>query len=442
MSIFNISISRFYDKENLLKTLLVFILITLPLKNIFVSISIIGFSIVSFFCVRKQKNKFLKSLILPILFFFLMLASLLWTRDFEKSLFGIQKQLPLLTIPFLFIFLPSFTSKIRNFIFKSYSFLTALFAIYFFTTAVLRYVENKDTSFFFHMKLVPIDPGVIYMSVFASFALFYFIQIKKRSNLENIGLNILTIFIFLLSSKSIITIDFIIIVCYYSFFTEIPKTTKLTTITTVGLFLFLSIFFVKEVKERFMIEYETAFVDNTLNSSQNNQIQAIHTVSLKEAWKNKTFNQDDFFPGTALRIYQLRIFCEMLTEQNIFFNGFGLEASQQEIENKAKQYNLFYDYKNYNFHNQYVQTFAEIGFFGFFTLIVMLFVNLLNALKRKDFLHIAFAITMIMLFLSESFFCRQRGIVFFIVLYCLFNTFTIKEINNKSNDIAIKNYFL
>ena len=426
MSIFNTAVSRFYKKENLLKILLVFILITLPVKNIFVSISIIGFSILGIFCVKKKYNKYVKYLLLPIFFFFLMLISLLWTRDFEKSLFGIQKQLPLFTIPLLFIFLPNFTEKTKNFIFKSYSFSMVLFAIYYSAFAILKYVENQDTSFFFYMKLVPIDPGVIYMSVFASFALFYFIQIKKRNNLENIGLNILTIFIFLLSSKSIITIDFIIIVCYYSFFTEIPKTTKLTTITTVGLFLFLSIFFVKEVKERFMVEYETAFVDNTLNSSQNNQINAIHTVSLKEAWKNKTFNQDDFFPGTALRVYQVRIFCEMLTEQTIFFNGFGLEASQQEIEKKARQYNLFYDYKNYNFHNQYIQTFAEIGFLGFFILIIMLFINILNAFKNKEFLHIAFAITMIMLFLSESFFCRQRGIVFFIVLYCLFNSFTKK----------------
>lgn len=179
-----------------------------------------------------------------------------------------------------------------------------------------------------------------------------------------------------------------------------------------------------------MVEYQTAFVDNTLSSSQNNQIKTIHTVSLEEAWKNKTFNQDDFFPGTALRIYQFRIFTEMLNEQNVFFNGFGLEASQKQIENKAKQYNLFYDYKNYNFHNQYVQTFAEIGILGFITLLLILFVNLQNAWKRKDFLHIAFAITMIMLFLSESFFCRQRGIVFFILLFCLFNSSSNEEKQN------------
>ena len=80
------------------------------------------------------------------------------------------------------------------------------------------------------------------------------------------------------------------------------------------------------------------------------------------------------------------------------------------------------EYEEYNFHNQYIQTLAEVGFFGLLILVLMLFVNLLNAIKQKDFLHIAFAITMIMLFLSESFFCRQRGIVFFIILFCLFNS--------------------
>jgi O-antigen ligase len=105
----------------------------------------------------------------------------------------------------------------------------------------------------------------------------------------------------------------------------------------------------------------------------------------------------------------------------LFLKGFGLEASQYRIRQKAKEHNLFYDYGEFNFHNQYIQSLAELGIVGLLILVIMLFVNLNNGLLKKDFLHIAFAITMIMLFLSESFFCRQRGIVFFILLYCLFN---------------------
>jgi len=42
--------------------------------------------------------------------------------------------------------------------------------------------------------------------------------------------------------------------------------------------------------------------------------------------------------------------------------------------------------------------------------------------KSKDFIHFVFAFLMISLFLTESFLWRQRGVVFFTMLYCLFNS--------------------
>jgi hypothetical protein len=63
----------------------------------------------------------------------------------------------------------------------------------------------------------------------------------------------------------------------------------------------------------------------------------------------------------------------------------------------------------------------------------MVFLNLKNAIKNKNFLHIVFAVSMIILFLTESLLCRQRGIVFFITLYCIFNT-----IPNKTKEIKSK----
>ena len=124
----------------------------------------------------------------------------------------------------------------------------------------------------------------------------------------------------------------------------------------------------------------------------------------------------------------------MLQEQNILFTGFGIEASQDQIEKKAIQYNLYDGYGEFNFHNQYIQTFSELGLIAFLILLGMLHFNLKKAWREKDFLHIAFAITMIILFLSESFFCRQRGIVFFITIYCMFNLVKPAE-DNKLNEI-------
>jgi len=434
MGIFKTTISGIQKNSNnkshtVLKYLIALILITLPLKNILVSMATISLVVASLFLKKRQGFNFKRTFLIPVLFFGIMTLSLLWTKDFHSSWSGLQKDLSFLIFPLIFFIIPKVSKESQNNIFRIYSFGMVCYAAFYIIKASIDFVNLNNFTVFFNNNLVPIDPGAIYMSVFASLALFYFVQLEHKKNSEKGALAILTLFIFLLSSKSIITVDFIIIVWFYAFYAKIPKETKALTILAVSSFLFFSIFFVKEVKDRFLVEYETAFVDNISHGKQNKQPEKTHTISIKEAWTTNTFQQTDFFPGTALRVYQARIFKEMLQEEPLFLKGYGIEASQYKIREKAKQHNLFYEYGEYNFHNQYLQSFAELGIAGFLLLAIMLFTNLYNGLTKKDFLHIAFAITMIMLFLSESFFCRQRGIVFFIVLYCLFNSSTKKETN-------------
>jgi O-antigen ligase len=426
-NIYNASKIKFlWEKLNTSNILLSLILISLPLKTIYISIGTISFICWIFFFSKKEVN-YSKIYFLPIAFFSLMIFSLSWSHNLDHSLFVLQKQLPFLFIPIAFILLVKRTKEDLSRIIRVYSFGMVLFGFLLLIKACFRYFHSNDVSVFFHNKLVPNDLGAIYLSVFASFAIFYFIQIQTRNIFEKSSIVVLAVLIFLLSSKSIITIDFIIIICYYTFFVTIPSGTKAITILSVSIFLIFSVLYVKEVRERFLIEYETAFIDNTLNYDLTKEKQNIYNVSINEAWNKRDFHQNSFFPGTALRIYQTRVFLELLHEQKFFLSGFGLEASQDFIKNKAKEHNLNAIYWECNFHNQYLQTLADLGVLGFGFLVWMLFVNLKNAFKNKNFLHMAFAITMIMLFLSESFFCRQRGIVFFITLYCLFNTPLIEK---------------
>ena len=421
-------IIQFFKKFKAIDFLLVLIFISFPLKNIFISIATILFVSWSFFFGKKEKNVE-KIYYLPIVFFVLMIISLSWSCNFNSTLFGVKKQLSFLFIPLAFFLIPKRKKEELQIIFRTYSFGMVVCALFCFGKAFVSYLRTNDINCFFYKNLVPSDPGAIYMSVFASFGLFYFIQIKNKCNLEKVGLTILIIFTFLLSSKSIITIDFIIIICYYTFFVKIPSGTKAITIISVSVFLIFSVLFVKKVRERFLIEYETAFIDNTLNYDLTKDNQSVYNVSISEAWNKKDFHQNSYLPGTALRIYQLRVFLEILSEQKMFFSGFGLEASQDFIRAKAKEHNLLPLYGEYNFHNQYLQTFSDIGVLGILLIMSMLFINFRNALHRKNFMHLAFAITTIVLFLSESFFYRQRGIVFFILLYCLFNSTSNEELD-------------
>ena len=415
----SLKISNLSRQPQIFNYLLAIILLSIPLKYIFGSIACILFLAVSFSSLHKIKLSFNRALALPILLYLLMVLSLIWTRDFDATVSGLQKEVLFLLIPLAYLFVPNLSKIDSQKIFRIYSFGMVLYALYYFGNAFYRYMQTGNKTVFFYHELVTLDLNAIYVAVFASFAMFYFISRKGKLLLERICIVILAIFVFLLSSKSIIFIDFLLIIYFYINFSDTQTSVKIVTIASFTAFLFFSLIFVEEIRERFLIEYETAFVDNTLNEDIGNG--NVYNVSLKQAWSNEKFEQNHFFPGTAMRIYQIRIFNEMIPEENILFTGFGLEASQENIRKKTKEHNLYGGYGEFNFHNQYVQTFAEIGIFGFLILLAMLILNIKKALADKNFLHIVFSLTMIILFLTESFFCRQRGIVFFIILYSIFN---------------------
>lgn len=167
--------------------------------------------------------------------------------------------------------------------------------------------------------------------------------------------------------------------------------------------------------------------DSSVNDVISKGSEKVYNVSIKQAWSNNAFKPNDYFPGTAFRVYQFRIFIEFLQEESIFWTGFGLDASYSKIAEKGIHYNLFLGnetqegYQTKNFHNQYIQVFAELGIFGLLLLLTMVFLSFRNAMKTKSYVHIAFSGLIIALFFTESFLWRQRGITFFILMYCIFN---------------------
>lgn len=407
------------------KTLLIFLLsamlITLPLKHSIGSLTCIVFLLVSLVKFKKAHFSLPKVLMLPILLYVLMLMSLFWTIGSKETIKGLQKEVLFLLIPLAFCSLPKINRNDINKILRSYSFAITGFAVFYILRAVVKFINSGNKEVFFYHELVTLELNAIYMAVFASLAMFFFLSKKEKSIVDKIGLSILIVFIFLLSSKNIIVVDLIMTIMYYSFFSPVSKKTKKIILLAVIIVSISSVLFIKPVRDRFMIEFETIFVDGSLNKTIEKNQGPIYNISLKQAWNQDQFQQNDFFPGTAFRLFQIRIFKEMLEEENIFFTGFGLDASQNKIKEKVKEHNLYPNYGEFNFHNEYVQIFSELGIFGFLIVVSMLFATIRKGIVNKDFMHIAFAVTMIILFLTESFLSRQRGIIFFIIFYCMFN---------------------
>jgi O-antigen ligase len=412
---------------------LVLLLVSIPLKlginNVFLAVFIVSV----FISKPKLQSGISLTVLLPLLLFLWMCLSYFWTVDAAGTTSAIPKEIVLLLLPIAFLFL-SITASQKLKAFQFYSYFIVLFATYYLGRAFVRYLITQDIqAFFYHGEneedsgLVPKFLNAIHVSVFVAIAFFYFFTNETKSKFNTIFSLFLFAFLILLSSKNIISTVVLLTVIYLVFYSKIANKMRLRNLTILATILVL-LFSVGKIKNRFQLEFQT----NSEKSLSSNVIkglpEGVKNISIMEAWNSKTFSPNDFFPGTAFRVYQARLFFEFLKEEPIFWTGFGLNASYQKLEEKGIKYNIFLGddknegYQKKNFHNQYIQVFAELGVIGFVLFLLILIINTKNAFQSKDFMHIAFAILMISLFLTESFLWRQRGVVFFTLFYCLFNT--------------------
>lgn len=416
------------NKQNKAFIPFLLLLITLPLAMAINNILLGVFFVSALLYGQKNNLVWSFAFLAPILLFFWMGISYFWSIDIKRTLSAIPKEIPLLLIPVAFVLIPAFTKEQKEKILKYYSYTMLVYVVFFLSRAFVRFLITKETTFFFYhgpengidTGLVPRLLNAIHVSVYVSIAFFYFFIKEQKSKIDYIAALLLSIFVVLLSSKNIIVVFIILILIQIFFYSKIANKLRLRNLAIL-LILVGFIFSFGKIKERFVIEF-TSNTNKSLSSNMSvSAAEGVNNISIYEAWKTDTFTHNDYFPGTAFRVYQIRVFTEFLQEEPIFWRGFGLNASQNKLLAKEKQHNLYPGYGSFNFHNQYVQNFAELGIIGFLLLIVILYVNTKNAFTTKDFIHIAFAILMISLFLTESFLWRQRGVLFFMLLYGLFN---------------------
>lgn len=425
IDVFKINKNEF--RENLPIFFFTLLLITIPLNHFVNSFLLALFFLYSLFTIKLKNFTINKTIILSIIFYLLMVVSWFWSIDKPATVKSIIKELSLLVIPFVFLLKKDFLVAKKDVILKIYGYSIAVYSILFLFIAIYNFIITKDLSVFFFHNLVTKDINAVHFSVFVSLAFFYFLTKELRTNKDNFLAIFLTFFLFLLSSKNIIFVTILLFILHFFYFSKSANKMRLRNIIILG-FVLVCLFSFSWIKERIIFEFKIKEESNIGHTVINKKEVGTNVISMKEAWFNNKFNQTDYFSGSSFRVYQIRLFYEFLKEENIFWTGFGLNASYDKIEKKGIYYNVFqgnYETEGYqkkNFHNQYIQTFAELGIVGFLLLLLILFINLKNAINRKDFMHIAFAILMISLFLTESFLWRQRGVVFFTAFYCLFNS--------------------
>lgn len=417
------------NKQNKALIPFILLLVTLPISMALNNVLLGIFFVSSLLYIRKCKITLSLIYLFPIVLFAWMSISYFWSIDLKRTLSAVPKEISLLLVPIAFMLLPTFTKEQKNKILKYYSYAMLAYVVFFLIRAFIRFLITKETSVFFYhgpdndtdSGLVPRLLNAIHVSVYVAIAFFYFFIKENKTKWQQLASLILFVFVILLSSKNIIIVFVLLILIQVFFYSKIANRLRLRNLTLMLILLGL-IFSFSKIKERFLVEFRTNSDKNISHNIALSKNEGINNVSIADAWTKEQFHPSDYFPGTAFRVYQFRLFIEFLEEEPIFWKGFGLNASLNKLLEKEKQYNLYPGYGTFNFHNQYVQNFAELGIIGFMLLLVILFINTKNAFESKNFIHIAFAVLMISLFLTESFLWRQRGVLFFIIFYCLLNT--------------------
>lgn len=368
-------------------------------------IIIIGLSWIFSFSYKEKLRCLIKNptAIAFVILYLLHLLSIFYTENSSEGWNDLRLKISFLLLPFFMTTVQFIYNEQRKFILKFFAVLMMLMALTDLTHAFLKYLVsgNQETFYYINLPYV-LTNKVHYVAWYYSFAIFisiyHLISSKLNRTFWFLGLLILLFSLILLSSRAFI-LAFIIV--FILSFLKWFKTYKLSSlmwakVSSIAAFFILSLVFIPSINLR-------------LNDT---------VVELQKMFGYDTPKQ------TNPRVFIWRYGADLIVKNPIF--GFGVGDAKEELNFALEscdamfwngEHNVPIHNKNYNFHNQFMQTWAEVGIFGF---LILLFIMINPFLLKNS--HPLFLIFIGLTFigcLTESMFERQAGVVLFAFMYPL-----------------------
>ncbi len=192
----------------------------------------------------------------------------------------------------------------------------------------------------------------------------------------------------------------------------------LLTMSRVGLFLYalqiLAVFFY--LSKKWKIIYGVGMVGFLLIGiyAYNYQLRnfyVLQRLSIELAWDTNPENMGSEINNRAAddsRIARWTAIWEVIEEKPIL--GYGVGSERTVLDKTYEDHGLYISLKRkYNTHNQYLFYLLEQGFVGLFLLLFYFCINLIIAIKRRDFFIISFLVGIMMVFIFENYMYRSMG---------------------------------
>ena len=398
------------------------IVATIPLT---VSLGNIAIIIAFIYAILTSKNRFLNQskkyhlvLILPFVYYFIILLSAAHSNNIIIGLKLVDKSLFFLLIPIILVCLSeNINFKKLLLIFAKSTFgatgILVLYSVFMYLTTL-----NSDNLFFHNFtRLFDLHP--VYFSI--NLALSVFILTKhNRTGKDKSSLNIVMIIVLIigiiLSASKIVILLFSII-----YFIQLNKIFnqrhKKYTFIPLFIIVIIVLFTLPKLKNRFIegFEFNLSFAPTT------------------DVASSKVFNYEDKHLISDLEIRyifgSIGVF-HSIKDNKILF-GYGVGDTQDYLDLYYMQYGLAPNwYEGYNVHNQYVQILISTGIFSLLFFLYYILLNLKMSFKYMNSLGIVFLTLILCVFFVESMLMRNKGIVLFVFFTSLFLIQNLKYENS------------
>jgi len=153
--------------------------------------------------------------------------------------------------------------------------------------------------------------------------------------------------------------------------------------------------------------------------------------NLEKVQQGEILSHEDrlLFNGTSLRIFLWVTGAEIVAKNDAQLIGLTPADRRAIINEEYYKNGMNPSYENFNLHNQFVQTYVELGLVGLVLYLSIIGIAFLIALKNKNQILLLFLSAFVVFQITESVLERNKGIVFF-----MFFIFFLQQLRPSQNE--------
>lgn len=339
----------------------------------------------------------------------------------------VESKLGFLALPLIFCSTAFLDREMRKKLMLVFSVALTFTAFYCLGAAFLKYSVSLDTTvFFYHQLLSPLNHHAVYFAVYMFISLVFLMTEMEGSNwfqkyrlLYVLWILFYLLFIFLLSSKMVLFFTVL-----YLLYRLVRSNTHTKARLWRSFFSGVSIL---------LIIFVISVTDNPVKKRFADLKGDIELLSLDK------YNDAMYFNGWQFRLLLWRFTYEIIRDRKAWATGVGPANDQAALQKKYLDMGLYRGlesrgdrgYRDFNCHNQFLQSFLESGIPGLLVIIGWCWIFIQRVIRKKEAVLSWMTIIIFAFFFIESVFERQYGMILTTV-FPLMYLYSTEHVNRPS----------